>query len=588
MNGNKEEIKKKTRKVVIKVDQRSSEELLEEILQRKKEKKRKRDSKNNTIKLNKLEIEEKIVDDGSVEFDLTADIKIDKEEDKQKDNIKLEETKEINKEELHNLNKDIKYVEEVPVEESEIELPKSKVLPPSYISGITETIDITEIVKLTKKSTHKIGILIGIFVVFLCVLFILLIFGIDKEEKGYNTVEINDTSIIAYDKKEEKIDIVIEPSNKQKYCAVSKEMVKNVSKLVFIDLEKNSCRTKIGLEKHYVYFKNEDNAISKPLELNDFLISYNIDDEYFVTPGTSVDLTGKMVSVGDVKVKWYIDDENKIEVIDNLYTSNEENVVKLVGTVNGERVASTTVYTTNLITNMPPEFDEKKARLTCKQFTYEQAMMLDRILENRVSKAGEGTRAGAVAAARFLTLEFPYRIDYAYENGRLNKTGVRFVDGEGRYYHKGLYLDESKYSSLKAVFSGPAMWGCKMGATNGLDCSGFVSWSLLNGGFDVGDYGAGPLHGTTDLTDFGEMRRITPELIRSGVMKVGDLMNIWGHIGILIGIDNDYFYVAESLNTYKGLVVKKYNKMNVMSAFPYVVLMDKVYNGDGNLTNMWY
>ena len=44
----------------------------------------------------------------------------------------------------------------------------------------------------------------------------------------------------------------------------------------------------------------------------------------------------------------------------------------------------------------------------------------------------------------------------------------------------------------------------------------------------------------------------------------------------------------ESLNNYKGVVLKKYSKKKVINSFPYVVLMDSVYSGDGNLTNMWY
>ena len=56
----------------------------------------------------------------------------------------------------------------------------------------------------------------------------------------------------------------------------------------------------------------------------------------------------------------------------------------------------------------------------------------------------------------------------------------------------------------------------------------------------------------------------------------------------IIGDDGDNFYVAESLNNYRGVVMKKYAKSKVIKSFPYVVLMDSVYESDGNLTNMWY
>ena len=74
----------------------------------------------------------------------------------------------------------------------------------------------------------------------------------------------------------------------------------------------------------------------------------------------------------------------------------------------------------------------------------------------------------------------------------------------------------------------------------------------------------------------------------TGKIKVGDLFNFWGHISILIGEDKDNYYIAESLNNYKGVVVKKYSKKKVRDTFTYVVLMDDVYKSDGNLTDMWY
>jgi hypothetical protein len=288
------------------------------------------------------------------------------------------------------------------------------------------------------------------------------------------------------------------------------------------------------------------------------------------------------------------------------YTSGKQGKTYLTIT-NGElQKKEVEITVTNTIVKMPKEFDSKKKFLTCEQFSESEASLLDEILEYRIAEAGYGTRAGAVAAARFLTLEFPYRISYYFENGRLNGTGTHYVDGEGRYYHKGLYLSKSKYNQLVpgAKLKGPKMWGCKMVSyeddrengyypggkyPNGLDCSGFVSWTLLNGGFDVGDGGAGESPAIRgQMTDTGDYKRLTQGMINRGEVRVGDLLNIYGHIAIIIGDDGDNFYVAESLNNYKGVVMKKYSKKKVINWFPYVVLMDSVYESDGNLTNMWY
>lgn len=253
---------------------------------------------------------------------------------------------------------------------------------------------------------------------------------------------------------------------------------------------------------------------------------------------------------------------------------------------------------TNLINK--PNWNKNKKYLECKVYNLEQSQLLDEILFDRIDKAGYKTRAGVVAAARFLTLEFPYKIDYFFENGRVNDSGSHYADGEGRYYHRGLYLHESKFNDIRYVFAGPVIWGCPLTnyedfgkyvkgkkMPNGLDCSGFVTWTLLNGGFDVGDYGAGETPAPNQMTDLGERVKVTRDLVLSNKIKAGDLVNWWGHIGIIIGVDNNNYYVAESLDTYEGLVMKTYKKSNFHNDWTFVMLMDSVYLEDGNYTNMW-
>ena len=52
-------------------------------------------------------------------------------------------------------------------------------------------------------------------------------------------------------------------------------------------------------------------------------------------------------------------------------------------------------------------------------------------------------------------------------------------------------------------------------------------------------------------------------------------------------MDEDYYYIAESLNHYGGVVMRKYTKTRVINFFQNVVLMDAIYKNDGKLTNMW-
>lgn len=271
------------------------------------------------------------------------------------------------------------------------------------------------------------------------------------------------------------------------------------------------------------------------------------------------------------------------------------------------KIYSSNIIVTNLITAdiLEDDFNFNKPELECDTYTREDNDLIDEILKDRINSVGYKTRAAAVEAARFLVLEFPYKISYFYENGRQTTNNV---DGEGRYYHKGLYLHESRYSSLTGSYKGPKTWGCPLYSEpagryidNGLDCSGYVSWALLNAGFDVKDVGAG-FSGPLDLTDYGETKEFTTSLIESNKIKVGDLVHSehsGGHIGMIIGIDEDYFYIAQALwndadhkltkkdPNVMAVQITKYGYNEIQKIFPHVILMDKLYKEDGDLTIMW-
>lgn len=318
------------------------------------------------------------------------------------------------------------------------------------------------------------------------------------------------------------------------------------------------------------------------------------------------------------KINLEIDNPNNVEYKINIINSevvnieNNEVIAKNIGytdftiEIKDFNCFNGRIYVVNGIEEANEMFDKSKKFISCNQFSDEENEILDKTLEDRVNTAGFSTRAGVVAAARFLTLEFSYRIPYFYENGRLNNYGsIKKVDGEGRYYHKGLYLSKGKYKDISNKFTGPGSWGCKimqfqdepkynfvpkMKYPNGFDCSGFISWILLNGGFDVKDSGAGDIYSRSDdLYDLGQKNKITNELLSSGKVKVGDLIAYPGHMAIIAGIDNELnYYVAESLPQFKGVVLNKYNTVKLKNTFTHIMLMDNVYKNDGYLTNMWY
>ena len=259
------------------------------------------------------------------------------------------------------------------------------------------------------------------------------------------------------------------------------------------------------------------------------------------------------------------------------------------------------VMVTDLIDPISSEFNYEKDFITPDLYTKEDNNLLDAILAARIEKAGYQTRAGVLAAAWFLALEFPYRIHYFDENGRIDSYTDRYSDGEGRYYHVGLYLDESRYENLdpNLVRDTPAVWGDILVEysneriwPNGLDCSGFVSWCLLQAGYDPGDLGAG-IAEWEDLSDLGPKSWLESSLneIRVGDLLVGGDDPIeGGHIAILAGLKDGYFYVAESQGTseyYWGYCIRKYTAEELLEYFFYRVDMTEYYGEDGNYREYW-
>ena len=392
---------------------------------------------------------------------------------------------------------------------------------------------------------------------------------------------------------------LIRPRNKM-YCYYSKEdKIPDINDKNWFETELNQCNFYIDDNVYYAYLKNEDNIIIKIDSVNSVGRVYNLKlnkDKIYLPINGNEKITLKYDKVG------YVSDSITYESSDPTVAEIDSN-----GNIKGINKGSTTIkatildksatldlVVTDLITNRPSDFDYDKDYLPCNKYTKEENDLIDEILKYKINNVGYQTRAAVVEAARFLVFDFPYRINYFYENGRQTTNNV---DGEGRYYHTGFYLHESRFDNITGTQYGPEIWGCSLYdrpahryIDNGLDCSGFVSWALLNGGFDVEDVGAG-WSDNLDLTDYGDVFRITSTLANSDEIKVGDLLHstrAGGHIGIIVGIDEDYYYVAQAL-WYNdiGVIVTAHSKNNLSKDFPHVVLMDDYYENDGNLTNMW-
>ena len=379
----------------------------------------------------------------------------------------------------------------------------------------------------------------------------------------------------------------------------------------FIDDEKSSnwilakddkCTYPVKTKAYKINLKYNGNQIvtyDRSFKIDGILgVKFNNKKKYMAL-GETFSLDTKLDYVGEVdtKIKYKTSEPNIITVDENgNVSSHNVGKAKITAYTSNKREESIEITSTDLI--RVPTLDNNKPIVPCNQHSTEQVKMLDEILNSRVEEAGVGTRAAVAVAARFLTLEFPYKVPYFYENGRLTGNGV---EGEGRYYKKGLYLGAEKQNQIKTVMAGPASWGCSLMNyeddgyrkpntyyANGLDCSGYVTWVLVQAGLDLGDIGAGA-SGERDYTDIGTLRYNSYDLLHSGQVKVGDLIGWDGHIAIIAAMSDTNIYVTESL--LPGVILDEYDYSSPYSRFysryDYIIDMSNNYKGDGNLKNMW-
>ncbi len=387
------------------------------------------------------------------------------------------------------------------------------------------------------------------------------------------------------------------PLNKTITCYINTKKSKK-SPLNKIKTTKNTCTFNVSAGSYYIILEYKDKTIYKKIEdikINKILNLTFKTDKIYLTFGETYKLTPIVEKLGEVDetINYEIENESIIKIENNIITPLKLGTTKVTALTSNNIKKEFTVIVTNLYKKA--NLNNNNTFLTCNRYTNEENKILDDILSFKINEAGYQTRGAVVAAARFLMLEFPYRIPYFGENGRLSTGANRYADGEGRYYKKGLYLSPSKFSTITASLTGPAIWGCPLKQLNetpnptdpnGLDCSGFVTWTLYNAGFDVGDIGAG-FSSIKDVSDLGTRHQITRDYIKSGNYKVGDLIGWDGHAAIIAGLTNDKIYIAESL--YNGAVIVSFNKneQRFYNLYTYINTMENIYKEEGNYTNMW-
>ena len=222
---------------------------------------------------------------------------------------------------------------------------------------------------------------------------------------------------------------------------------------------------------------------------------------------------------------------------------------------NNEKYKVNCTITDKLTYHFKYDINNTKPYMRCNTYTAQDKVRLDRMLKQVVDDAGYGSRAGVVAAARFLVGGLDYKVPYQ----------------GGIYYRKaGLNIGQKN------------AWGC---SGSGLDCYSTVVWARAQNGLpDDGLYG-GTKYRIADAVNNVKVGDYVLTPCNSSSCKNAFKIN---HIGIVIGIDDKYIYVAENKTAgVDAFVVTRLDKSNLPRSGNLSLVRHVNYPKEGNVTNMW-
>ena len=202
-------------------------------------------------------------------------------------------------------------------------------------------------------------------------------------------------------------------------------------------------------------------------------------------------------------------------------------------------------------------------------------------LYNYVRSAGYKTREGVVAAALYLSSHIDVHIPYFWSGGHNHN-----YNGYQDYGENFMGVPDKWGCDVKMAFGGTSAQKDGQYYPFGIDCSGFISWAILNGGYYTG--GNQSVIISTKSPPSTSLKGINVEVVSSGnakgKIKPGDVAHKSGHVGMVVEVSSDSYKVAEAASYKSGLVIKEYK---YGSNFDHIILMDNFYENYQKGEAMW-
>ena len=195
-------------------------------------------------------------------------------------------------------------------------------------------------------------------------------------------------------------------------------------------------------------------------------------------------------------------------------------------------------------------------------------------LLSSVNEAGAGTREGVVTAAIYVINTFnayKYRLPYSFSGGHgasyNNAAGDQHDKVSSSYYGINPYIGEDIYTGSTRGYTNTRNGQTKIYYNLGLDCSGFVTWALKNGGIDK------PISNAVDFKNDANATAYPIKDISTYTGRPGDVVASDTHVGLILKYDADnrrYLVAEESdglVNTYYNIDTRDKYKVVDMSYY---------------------